>query len=600
MTLLTSNALWFLLLIPLVILMYILKQKFQEEKVSSIYLWSIVLKDIEVNTPWQKLKKNLLLLLQILIIMLLIFAAANLFINYKGTGMNNLIVVIDNSGSMSALYNDNTRFQEAKERAISLIKSAPKGSKFSIISMESQPNILITNSTNKSEILKVINNIEPRNAAGDINESLDLVKSIAKQYENYKAIFYSDSSVEIEDINGELVSLSSKGDNVSLDHISSNIDEGIIKVLIRLTNRSEVDLEREVCLYDSEDTLLDINTIDIKAGETKTLFFNTPNENIKWVYAEISEKDSLIEDNRIYYVIEQPETKKAILVTDKNLFIEKAINPINTVELYKTTDINNIDDNYDLYIFDGKLPEEIPKKGSLFFINPDKTLELFYIGKELEGGRVEIKEHKITQFMKQSNFSISKMKDVKLPYWAQEIFSVNNNTAAFAGEYKGKKIGVLTFDLHNSDFPLNAEFPIFMNNITKYFLGSSFSERISYICGEEVKINPIEDIKKLYIYKPDGEREDLETVYPVKPFYSTSKPGIYSLIQKNDKESFESLFSINFPSESESNVNVEVEKMKNDTTNGESIRKIGLSIQPILILLALFVLLVEWWIYINR
>lgn len=56
MTLFSPWALWFLALIPLVILMYILKQKFEEREISSTYLWHQVLKDMEVNTPWQRLK----------------------------------------------------------------------------------------------------------------------------------------------------------------------------------------------------------------------------------------------------------------------------------------------------------------------------------------------------------------------------------------------------------------------------------------------------------------------------------------------------------------------------------------------------------------
>ena len=51
-------ALWFMGSIPIIIMMYILKQKFEEREISSVYLWQQVLKDIEVNTPWQKLKKN--------------------------------------------------------------------------------------------------------------------------------------------------------------------------------------------------------------------------------------------------------------------------------------------------------------------------------------------------------------------------------------------------------------------------------------------------------------------------------------------------------------------------------------------------------------
>ena len=43
--------------------------------------------------------------------------------------------------------------------------------------------------------------------------------------------------------------------------------------------------------------------------------------------------------------------------------------------VYKTNDASNIigNDEYDLYVFDNKMPEAMPSKGSILFINPSSN-----------------------------------------------------------------------------------------------------------------------------------------------------------------------------------------------------------------------------------
>ena len=65
-------ALGWLSLIPLVILLYFLKLKRDEYVFPSTLLWQRVMEDMRVNSPFQKLKNNLLLLLQILLLLLLL------------------------------------------------------------------------------------------------------------------------------------------------------------------------------------------------------------------------------------------------------------------------------------------------------------------------------------------------------------------------------------------------------------------------------------------------------------------------------------------------------------------------------------------------
>ena len=51
-----------------IILLYLLKLRRRETPVSSNFLWQQVLQDAEANTPWQRLRRNLLLFLQLLIL----------------------------------------------------------------------------------------------------------------------------------------------------------------------------------------------------------------------------------------------------------------------------------------------------------------------------------------------------------------------------------------------------------------------------------------------------------------------------------------------------------------------------------------------------
>ena len=77
---------------------------------------------------------------------------------------------------------------------------------------------------------------------------------------------------------------------------------------------------------------------------------------------------------RLFKIIENEKSKKVLLVTEKNVFLEKALNTIENIELYKTNDISNItDEKYDLYIFDNVTPESIPSSGNVLFVNPDSN-----------------------------------------------------------------------------------------------------------------------------------------------------------------------------------------------------------------------------------
>ena len=59
-----------------ILLLYMLRLRRREVLISSTFLWRQVVRDTEANTPWQRLRRNLLLFLQLLILLLLVLALA--------------------------------------------------------------------------------------------------------------------------------------------------------------------------------------------------------------------------------------------------------------------------------------------------------------------------------------------------------------------------------------------------------------------------------------------------------------------------------------------------------------------------------------------
>src|SRR4051794_13398457 len=91
------NLLWLLPIPALIVVMYILKLRRKDVIVSSTFLWQQVIRDVQANAPFQKLRRNLLLLLQLIIAGLIIFALARPFWRSIAFGGRNIVLLVDTS-----------------------------------------------------------------------------------------------------------------------------------------------------------------------------------------------------------------------------------------------------------------------------------------------------------------------------------------------------------------------------------------------------------------------------------------------------------------------------------------------------------------------
>ena len=582
------TSLWplaFLITIPLVILLYILKRKYKEVEVSSSFLWKEVYKNTKADTPWEKLKVNIMMILQIIILLLIILALMNPFLKFGGKSYKNLIIVMDASASMSTLYEDDkTRLDKGKEEVDKYMKSIKEHIESYIISFKG-------NSDFQTE--KSIEDVKQGYGSGDIQSCLSYVKSLSEGLEEAEVLVITDKDVDLGDLNGKVISLANSGKNASITNLSHKIDDNKMKVIASIKNTGDEDYSGDFSLY-NEENLMEVRSISLSKGESTTLDFVIDNFQGEHLKGELSSKDLIEGDNVYYDVINKNNIKKVILVTEKNIFLEKSLNNIENIELYKTNDISNIgSEEYDLYIFDNVMPETMPSKGNILFINPYSN-EFFSVENKEEVQAINGNSEELSSYLKDISFTVSKYKKIDVPYYGKTLLkNSNDETIAFIGENEGRVIAALGFDIHDSDLGLKKEFPLFIYDLSEKIINSGILSKNNYKGGDTIKITIQNMDCNMKIRKPDKSLEDFNYGDKVN---SIDELGLYRVIQSNEES--EDLFSINFP-DNESDISIENEDSVNNSKDDIKSLKKNLSLVPLILVLVICSLLVEWILYLK-
>lgn len=583
--------LFLLITIPLLVLLYILKRKYREEVISSTLLWNEVYKNTRANTPWEKLRKNIMLLLQIIILLLLILSLMRPFLNFGGKTYKNIILVIDNTASMSAEYGDGSRLEEAKRLAKEVLSSTKDDTNTYIISFDGNSNLLQNGDFNKEISNEVISSISQSYNTGEISESLSFVKAIGEGIEEeYEVIAITDKDFSLGDVNGKVVSLANSGVNASIDNISHKFLEDKVRVIATITNRGSGEYSGDFSLYDGEE-LISVETLDLKEGENKTLTFDLPSIKSEFLRGELSRKDMILEDNTYNHVIGKKKVNKVLIVTEQNLFLEKAFASIQNTEVYKTNSASNLtsEDNYDLYVFDNVTPDIMPSKGSILFINPSSN-EFFNVINGGEGGEAKAVIGEVSKYLEETTFTAAKYNSIEITYYGRGFLNIDEDFIGFKGEVDGRKIAALSFDLHNSDFPLKKEFPILMYELGENLISSGMIYKNNFKAGEKIIAKGLSLDENISLTYPNGDTLEISSGDEIR---EDNNLGIYKLEDKEEKE----LFSVNFPSEKEGNTNVNNISESENIANVKSDLKRGLNISPLLIILAMAVVAFEWIMY---
>jgi hypothetical protein len=157
--------------VPTLVLLYFLKLKRQEVPISSTLLWKRAVQDLQVNAPFQRLRRNILLLLQLLALAAVLFGLARPILSLRAGAGRRYVLLIDRSASMGAAdVNGKSRLEEVRKQAKTLIDSLRTGSPLGfgqggdeamVIAFDRHAKVMCNFTSDKVQLARALDAIEP-------------------------------------------------------------------------------------------------------------------------------------------------------------------------------------------------------------------------------------------------------------------------------------------------------------------------------------------------------------------------------------------------------------------------------------------------------
>src|SRR5687768_7408122 len=165
-------ALLGLLFVPLIVAFYMLRLRRAQRPVSSTFLWQELVRDVEANAPWQRLRRSLLLILQLLLAIILAVLVARPFAEHPAGLARDLVLVIDASASMAATDVFPDRLTAAKRSAIEALDGVPADGRVSVVAAGETSRVVANEATDRGRIARAIESIEQSTAPADLADAL--------------------------------------------------------------------------------------------------------------------------------------------------------------------------------------------------------------------------------------------------------------------------------------------------------------------------------------------------------------------------------------------------------------------------------------------
>ena len=574
-----------LLSVPAIILLYILKQKYKTYEVGSMALWEKVLVQSDGHKWRQKLKKNLLMFLQIAVALLLTVALARPFIASIGE-RENVVLILDSSLSMQAVDETPSRFEKAKEDMKKLVENAQEDTFFTVINFDDTPYALSTLNQDKSTVIRAIDAIKVKETSVD-EEGLKGVLAGLEAKDTASIYIFTDKNYDLS-IDGITTAIYGKGgQNYAIEYMKENQGHVLVKVSSYGQGKQcKVALFADGVIVDSKEVVFtENNHVDVVFDVTK--------EEYGYLSAKIIDSADILEADDIFNISGVVnKQKKVLLITQGNIFLEKAVSLIENVDLYKG-DISQSENltGYDLYIFDGVTPETLPKDGHLWMLNPGEN-PFVELSDKKDITSVYFASNLFKENIDNIGFASDKLRTVKAPLWAETVISSAEGGLVIYGEKDGQNICIFTFDIHDTQLPVLKEFPILVYNIISTFMPQKALSEAELYSGGNAEVSLMPKTVAASLKTPQGEIRQVDIIKGIKEqFYET---GVYTLTQSFEDNTREvSYFTVNPVTINESNMERGVSEEGNTENKGI---KTGKSLVPLVVLLAFIVLCIEWWV----
>ncbi len=515
-----------LLSIIMLIIIYVIKPNYQKKMISSTFVWKLSLKYKKKRLPISRLNNILIFLCQLLILTVSALLLARPAIEYEKVGdENERIIIIDASASMRVNDGAATRFERAVEEARALVdETFEAGGVVSIILADTDPEYLVqrNGADKKEDVLTALADLAEGEkctySAADMTTAMSLTEEVLRYNTEAQIFLYTGTTyLEKNGVNVVNVAKAEEWNAAILDckaeiGVNSNyeitIDVGCynrddeIRIFCEIynINRGKEKLTIETSLY--FDPTAEEQTIVLTENELGSLYA------FEYLEVYVAVEDAFLDDNSFFLYGAKPVIKVQYASSSPNNYFIGVLNTLRQMFKDQWTiqvdtlakDVSGKTEDYDLYIFEHRMPTVMPTDGVVLLVDPygspegagitfGSTLKTDYDPQNPEETTLAAGlDHVLTKYVDTSKISVTKYTEVVSADGYDELAYYNGKPVMLAKNEDDVKIVVWAFDLNYSNLSLRPDFAFLMHNMFNHYIPATVSSN-AFEIGDTVELN---------------------------------------------------------------------------------------------------------------
>jgi hypothetical protein len=476
--------------LPIIVAYYMLRLRRRDVPVGSTFLWQQLVRDVEANAPWQRLRFSWLLLLQLLIALVVVIAAARPFLTVSSDLAANVVLIVDTSASMGTVEDDTTRIELAQVAARRVIDQLPEGGHVTVVAADDSAHVLVSDTDDRAAALAAVDTMVATQVPGDLTDAFALASALAARDSDSTVVVVTDANADRlppvgigAPVQVERVGTTDGNQAVAALSLLRRSGGAQLDLFVAVSNPSGTDVTRRLEIY-ADDVLVDARDMTIPAEQRSEALISSVPQGARVVEARLAGEDALAVDDRAFALVPAAGAVRALLVGPGNAYLENALALLPRLELY-AVGADGLADAleaaeedgapYGILIFDRTLPDDPPTVPALF-VGPTADGPFGSVGRIVDGPALDRPDpaDPLLRFVDLSTLHIGRARSVTLAEGMRPVVeSVRGDPLVAIGRVNGHGVGLLSFALGDSDLPLQVAFPLLMSNLVDALLPSS-------------------------------------------------------------------------------------------------------------------------------
>jgi hypothetical protein len=535
-----------LLALPLV-LWYVLRSRRPRIEVSSTFLWERTDRAVAAAVPWQRFRPDRTFWLVLLAVLVGAVALARPAVLVATELGDHTILVLDVSASMLADEEGPTRLELARREAESLIADIGPRQVVSVIEASSAPRVVLSATDDAGAVRRALRGAGPSQGAADLADALVLASALERPGQSTVVHLLTDgvlpdgvaafapAVLRVHAIGRERPNLAV----TRLEAVAGG--GGAAQAFVQVRNFGLLPTGARLRLsVDGQGVL----TRDLELGprETSDLVLSLAvSVDAREIRATVSPTgagptgapatDALSLDDTAFATISGPRTVGALIVGSGNVFLTSALAAVEGVEVRTAASVPDDLAGIDLLVIDRASVPQSATRIPTIFVRPAMPPP----GVAVAGAPVEVPSttfqapgHPLLADVDLAGTAIAAAQPVEAAA-LETIVGGPSGPLLLAGRLDQAPVLYLTFDLLESNLPLQVAWPVLMANAVSWLTAPPAVAPLHV--GDEARFTLPPGAEGVVVTPPTGAPRELD---PLRPRVTVDEVGVWSAAWTGD------------------------------------------------------------------